>query len=125
MKYAPNFDSEYVQGDMPDATRADFGALVGIWGISCGTEGNLYMDRAKVDNIRTAEWDSSREMLKVVVKGRRYGPAQGRHDGYTGLGFRNGGRQGIATWVSSSEQGRAVPFEATIQEDEWTPENSR
>ncbi len=58
MNYAPNFESESVRGDgtMPDALRADFGALVGIWGISCGTEGNLYMDRAKVDNIRTAEW---------------------------------------------------------------------
>eukprot|EP00281_Chroomonas_sp_CCMP1168_P017251 CAMPEP_0206219836 /NCGR_PEP_ID=MMETSP0047_2-20121206/4528_1 /ASSEMBLY_ACC=CAM_ASM_000192 /TAXON_ID=195065 /ORGANISM="Chroomonas mesostigmatica_cf, Strain CCMP1168" /LENGTH=3848 /DNA_ID=CAMNT_0053642399 /DNA_START=64 /DNA_END=11610 /DNA_ORIENTATION=+ len=86
IQYTPNFRSEFVAGDSAAAAdqRADFGALVGIWGISCGTEQNLYMDRAKVDNLRTAEWDPATEMLKVVIKGRRFGPATGRHDGYTG-----------------------------------------
>jgi hypothetical protein len=108
MQYAPNFESEAVKGDVE--SRADFGALVGIWGISCGTEGNLYMDRAKVDNIRTAEWDPSREMLKVLIKGRRYGPATGRHDGYTGLNS-NGP---TTTWVGdTTNQGKVIPFTTT------------
>jgi len=111
--YAPNFESEFVKDDKE--SRADFGALVGIWGISCGTEGNLYMDRAKVDNLRTAEWDPTREMLKVVIKGRRFGPATGRHDGYTG----HPGTGANTAWVDSTanleKQGTAVPFSTTCR----------
>ncbi len=108
MQYTPNFESEAVKGDVE--SRADFGALVGIWGISCGTEGNLYMDRAKVDNIRTAEWDPSREMLKVLIKGRRFGLAAGRHDGYTGVDATVSN----TAWVGdSTNQGKAIPFSKT------------
>ncbi len=116
MQYAPNFDSEYVEGDevIPEALRADFGALVGIWGISCGTEANLYMDRAKVDNLRTAEWDPSREMLKVVVKGRRYGPVTtGRHDGYDGPLEAATTKTYATKWTQAADKkvgGKAIPW---------------
>ena len=109
--YTPNFESEAIAGDLTsnEATRADFGALVGIWGISCGTEKNLYMDRAKVDNLRTAEWDPSREMLKFVLKARRYGGASGRHDGYTGTrSFEYGSAEGQARWTAASKSGLPV-----------------
>jgi hypothetical protein len=115
MQYTPNFESEALKtGTVINdvESRADFGALVGIWGISCGTEGNLYMDRAKVDNIRTAEWDPSREMLKVLIKGRRYGPATGRHDGYTGV------EQQTGAWIKADSSGMAVPFSATSAQEQ-------
>eukprot|EP00283_Hemiselmis_rufescens_P000758 CAMPEP_0173470394 /NCGR_PEP_ID=MMETSP1357-20121228/77851_1 /TAXON_ID=77926 /ORGANISM="Hemiselmis rufescens, Strain PCC563" /LENGTH=4076 /DNA_ID=CAMNT_0014438669 /DNA_START=54 /DNA_END=12284 /DNA_ORIENTATION=+ len=118
--FTPNFDSLTATDDLttPLALRADFGALVGIWGISCGTEKNLYMDRAKVDNLLTAEWDPAREMLKVVIKGQRYANGgTGRHDGYVGTRsdeFAAVASQGAAgMWMSAGSGGLSIPASAS------------
>jgi len=121
--FTPNFDSLKASGDLttPLALRADFGALVGIWGISCGTEKNLYMDRAKVDNLLTAEWDPSREMLKVIIKGQRYADGEtGRHDGYVGTRsdeYAATGSVGTAGhWRSAGSGGLSIPFSASTSD---------